>query len=108
MYITVIAPNGTRELLNIATLIGLSLMDVLIKRGYRAPAICGGTGLCRACHILVITGLEKLKEPCNKELNMLSSLGDVSENSRLACQVGVHPGMNGLVIQLECKQIYRL
>ncbi|MEN0052327.1 MAG: 2Fe-2S iron-sulfur cluster-binding protein [Mucilaginibacter sp.] len=108
IYITVIAPNGIRELLNITALIGMTLMDVLIKRGYRAPGICGGTGLCKACQVTVIAGVEKLNEPSEKELIMLKVLGEVQENSRMACQMRVRPGMNGLIIKLESKKIYKL
>ncbi len=97
---TVIDRNGTSKPLEIPEGISLSLMEVLKASEYEIPAICGGMALCATCHIKVLQTDAALPEPAMNELEMLDSLPDAEENSRLSCQIRVNEQLNNAIIQL--------
>lgn len=80
--------------------INLSLMEVLKASEYDIMATCGGMALCATCHIEVIEGMEKLEDRSDPELDMLDTLPNASDESRLACQIKVNPSINGLRIRV--------
>lgn len=98
--ITIEAPNGIVESLEIPEGISLSLMEVLKGSGYDILAVCGGLALCATCHIQVIKGLENLIPPGDAELNILDMLPDALPGSRLACQIRIDKSLNGCVIRI--------
>lgn len=81
--------------------INLSLMEVLKASDYPVLATCGGMALCATCHVEVETGLEKLGEPSDTELDMLDTLPDATSASRLACQIRMGSHLNGMVFKLK-------
>lgn len=78
----------------------LSLMEVLKASEYDILATCGGMALCATCHIQVTEGMEMLSDRSDAELDMLDTLPDSDDDSRLACQIRVVPEISGLKIRV--------
>ncbi|WP_258097414.1 (2Fe-2S)-binding protein [Marinoscillum pacificum] len=99
--ITVEDRNGTQQQLEIPTDMGLNLMEFLKASEYDIMATCGGMAMCATCHIEVLEGLDKLGERIDQEYDMLDTLPDADDNSRLACQLQLKDEMDGMVIKIR-------
>ncbi|MDC8002808.1 2Fe-2S iron-sulfur cluster-binding protein [Aureisphaera galaxeae] len=80
----------------------MNLMEVV--RSYElAPegtiGICGGMAMCASCQCYV-TSDHELPEKSDDEEAMLAEAFYVEDNSRLGCQIHIHPELNGLQVQL--------
>lgn len=75
--------------------ISLSLMEVLKASEYPVKATCGGMALCATCHVEVLNGDENIVSPNDAELDMIDTLPNASNHSRLACQIRVSEQLNG-------------
>lgn len=91
--------NGAVRTVEAPTDMGLSLMEILKASDYPIAATCGGMALCASCHVEVIEG-ENYKEASDAELDMLDTLPEVSDSSRLACQMRLEEAMDGMRIRL--------
>jgi ferredoxin len=98
--IQVEGPGDTSRTLEIPDGINLSLMEVLKASEYDILATCGGMALCATCHIQVLDGMDKLEERTDAELDMLDTLPDSDDDSRLACQIKVNASIGGLKIRV--------
>lgn len=94
-------PDGNTVTLEAPTDMGLSLMEFLKASEYDILATCGGMALCATCCVDVLEGEEKLREISDDEYAMLDTLPDLLPNSRLACQLQLHPDMDGIKIKLH-------
>lgn len=99
--VTVVDDNGGRTEHEFPTDMSLSLMEALKGSGYPIMATCGGMALCATCRISVVEGLDNLNEPGDDELDMLDTLPDSDDNSRLACQIPISDHVDGLVLRLD-------
>ncbi len=81
--------EGSVKLIEIPEGITLSLMEVLKASEYPIPATCGGIALCATCHVEVKRGLEGLSPAKDSELDMIDTLPNATNLSRLACQIPV-------------------
>jgi ferredoxin len=99
--ITVEDRNGERQHLDIPEGISLSLMEVLKGSDYNILATCGGMALCATCHVQILKGLEKLPAPGGAELDMLDTLPDAGNDSRLACQLRINEDLDGLIVRIR-------
>ncbi len=70
----------------ITTASGLTLLD--ISRHFDIPhaSICGGRARCSTCRVRVLSGLERLPPPGEREKKVLARVG-AGPNVRLACQI---------------------
>ena len=102
--ITVEDRKGNINRLIAPTDMGLNLMEFLKANEYEVLATCGGMALCATCCVDVLEGLENLNEISNDEYAMLDTLPDLLPNSRLACQLQLSPGMDGLKVKLHAVQ----
>ena len=93
--------NGSQQQLEIPTDMGLNLMEFLKASEYNIMATCGGMAMCATCHIEVLEGLDKLGERTDQEYDMLDTLPDADENSRLACQLQLRYEMDGMIIKIR-------
>lgn len=93
--------DGTTQSIEVPTDINLSLMEILKASAYEILATCGGMALCATCHVEILAGAENLHEPENQELDMLDTLPDADNNSRLACQLRLTNNNNGLAIRIK-------
>ena len=68
-------------------------------------ADCGGACACATCHIFIPEQwLEKTGEREPMEESMLQLADGVADNSRLACQIDAHTGLDGLVVHMPESQ----
>jgi len=96
--------DGNVRAVQAPTDMGLSLMEVLKASEYPIAATCGGMALCASCHVEVIEG-ESYKEATDAELDMLDTLPEVSDSSRLACQMRLTEEMDGLRVRLMAAEV---
>ena len=80
----------------------MNIMEVV--RAYElAPegtiGICGGMAMCASCQCYIESGHE-LPEKSDDEEAMLAEAFHVKENSRLGCQIHIHPEIEGLKVTL--------
>ncbi|MBK1440482.1 (2Fe-2S)-binding protein [Parapedobacter sp. ISTM3] len=99
--ITVEDQHGEVRQLEIPDGINLSLMEVLKASEYPILATCGGMALCATCHVQVLAGQEKLEPRTEAELDMLDTLPDADDHSRLSCQIRLTASLDGLKIRVS-------
>jgi 2Fe-2S ferredoxin len=99
IQITVIDREGKKHLLEAPTDMNLNLMEVC--RMYELPVEgkCGGMAMCATCQVYVLSD-HALPEVNDAELDMLDQAFFVKDNSRLGCQLHIHPELDGLRVQL--------
>lgn len=93
-------PSGKRRPIEIPTDIQLSLMEVLKASDYPILATCGGMALCATCHVEVVEGDTKYQEATDPEWEMLDTLPEITDASRLSCQMRIEDDMDGLVVRV--------
>ncbi|MBL7917524.1 MAG: 2Fe-2S iron-sulfur cluster binding domain-containing protein [Bacteroidia bacterium] len=93
-------PDGSITTLEAPTDMGLSLMEFLKGNEYDILATCGGMALCATCHVQVISGFEKLKEISNDEYAMLDTLPNITDTSRLSCQLKLADELNNITVKI--------
>lgn len=100
--ITVYVENadGTQTSLQAPTDMSLSLMEFLKGNEYEILATCGGMALCATCHVSVIKGFDNLNPISDDEYAMLDTLPNITDTSRLSCQLKLNEQMNGLVVKI--------
>ena len=79
---------------------GLSLMEFLKGNEYDILATCGGMALCATCHVEVISGFDKLPEISNDEYAMLDTLPNITDTSRLSCQLRLSEELNNITVKI--------
>lgn len=99
--IQVVDRDGKEEALEVPTDVNLNLMEILKGSGYEILATCGGMALCATCHVEVLEGGEGLPEPEDGELDMLDTLPDADDDSRLSCQLRLTNDNEGLKIKIR-------
>jgi len=92
--------SGERSPIEVPTDMQLSLMEVLKASEYPVLATCGGMAICATCHVEVVEGDEHYKEATDPELDMLDTLPEVTDASRLACQMRLADDMDGMVVRI--------
>jgi ferredoxin len=90
--------SGLRTPVQVPTDMNMNLMEVLKSHEYPIEAICGGMALCATCHLEIVEG--DLGTRTNAEVEMLDTLFNTVENSRLACQIRPNASHEGMVIRL--------
>lgn len=86
--------------LDAPTDMGLSLMEFLKGNDYDILATCGGMALCATCHVSVIEGFEKLNDISDDEYAMLDTLPNITDTSRLGCQLRLAENMNNITVKV--------
>lgn len=93
--------DGSIAQIEIPTDVNFSLMEILKASEYEVLATCGGMALCATCHVQIKSGGENLPEPQDQELDMLDTLPDAQDDSRLACQLHLTNKNQGLSIKIK-------
>ena len=103
--ITYIEFNGTPHEVDVAA--GLSVMEGAINNSVPGiEAECGGCCSCATCHVYVDPDWKEVTGTADPlEKDMLESVMDLRETSRLSCQITVTDEMDGLVVELPELQI---
>lgn len=63
------------------------ILDAALDNNIHINHNCGGNCACSTCHIIVESGFEKLAPMSEDEEDMLDEAEDLTETSRLACQI---------------------
>jgi ferredoxin, 2Fe-2S len=78
-----------------------SVMEIIREGGIQILAQCGGSCACATCHVYVDPSWKnKLPEPSEEEVGMLDGAFEVTQDSRLACQLVFNDKIDGLKIKL--------
>jgi len=100
--ITIIDREGISHEVDAPTDMNMNLME-LVRAYELAPegtiGICGGMAMCASCQCYVESE-HPLPEKSDDEEAMLAEAYYVKENSRLGCQIHIHPELNGLIVEL--------
>ena len=81
---------------------GVSVMQAAVSNGVVGiDADCGGSCSCATCHVHIDEAwAEKVGPADEAESGMLELEDEVSETSRLGCQVQLTPELDGLVVRV--------
>lgn len=81
---------------------GLSLMEAARSNGVDGiDADCGGVCACATCHVYLDPAWASRVTPrAESEVDMLDMAEDVTEASRLACQIRLEAALDGIVAHL--------
>ena len=80
---------------------GWRAMEVIRDWGLALKAECGGACACATCHVHVDPQwAAQLLPPTEEEIDMLDGAFDVTETSRLSCQILLTPDLDGLRLRL--------
>ncbi|BBD35973.1 MULTISPECIES: 2Fe-2S iron-sulfur cluster-binding protein [Aminobacter] len=92
--------DGNRRILSADP--GSTLLNAILGAGIKGiVAECGGGCSCGTCHVHVaLDWTGRLPAPADDETDMLSLAEDVTEQSRLACQIRLAPELNGLSVAI--------
>jgi ferredoxin, 2Fe-2S len=93
-------PDGQITSLQAPTDMGLSLMEFLKGNEYDILATCGGMALCATCHVEVVNGFEKLDDTSDDEYAMLDNLQNITDTSRLSCQLRLSDKLDGITVKI--------
>jgi 2Fe-2S ferredoxin len=100
-----ITPDGSRR--TISGRVGQSLMRAATDAGEEGIAAdCGGVLNCATCHVIVDPAwFARVGPPSDDEGYMLEMTASPQQpTSRLSCQIALHEGLDGLVVQLPERQ----
>lgn len=76
---------------------GERLLDAAQRAGQPLEGTCGGDMACGTCHVLIgETDLARLPPPRAEEEDLLDLLPRARRTSRLACQIVLAEGLDGL------------
>ncbi len=93
-------PDNTITALIAPTDMGLSLMEFLKGNDYDILATCGGMALCATCHVCVVNGFDSLYPITDDEYAMLDTLPNITDTSRLGCQLKLADSMHNITVKI--------
>jgi 2Fe-2S ferredoxin len=97
--ITFIQRDGSR--VDIDAPLGVSLLRVAHDNDIDLEGACGGSLACATCHLVVDKEwCSKLPDKSTGEEDMLDLAFNLTETSRLGCQIKVTNELDGLVVSL--------
>lgn len=79
---------------------GLSLMEFLKGNDYDILATCGGMALCATCHVQILEGYQQLHEIQDEEYAMLDTLPNITDTSRLSCQLRINDSLHNVKLKI--------
>lgn len=97
--ITYIQADGSSK--TVDAKIGMDLMNVAHENDIELEGACGGELACSTCHLIfekeIYDGLPKMEE---EELDMLDLAFEVTDTSRLGCQIIVKEDFAGMTVKI--------
>lgn len=80
---------------------GWRVMEIIRDQGLPIKAECGGACACATCHVYVDDAwLDRLVPPTDEELERLDDAFEVTDASRLSCQILMREEFDGLTVTL--------
>ena len=102
--VTYIEHNGTEHTVDVPE--GHTVMEGAVKNAI--PGIdgdCGGACACSTCHVYVQgEWQDKTGSAEGMEVDMLDFANEVSDNSRLGCQIKITADLDGLTVKMPESQ----
>ena len=93
------APDGQEHIID--SEVGLSLMEAIVDKDLPMEAICGGCLSCATCHVYIdATQADWFEAKSEDEEDMLDLATNVTELSRLSCQMKLEERHDGLRIKI--------
>ena len=81
--------------------IGSKIMEIIRDAGLDIEAACGGCCACATCHVYVDNNwIEKLNPKGDEEESMLDQAFNVTNVSRLSCQLEFEEKLDGIKLTL--------
>jgi len=97
-------PDGVRHTLEAPE--GYRVMEVIRDYGLPIKAECGGACACASCHVRVAPEwADRIHPPLDEELGKLDEIADVSEHSRLSCQLLTGAETDGIEVELATDSV---
>lgn len=97
--LNVIDRNGALH--TVEGLDGWRVMEIIRDQGLPIKAECGGACACATCHVYVDGAwLGRLVPPTDEELERLDDAFEVTDASRLSCQILMREDFDGLTVTL--------
>ncbi|MEL6569040.1 MAG: 2Fe-2S iron-sulfur cluster-binding protein [Pseudomonadota bacterium] len=98
--VKIIYKDHTGEAREIDAKVGETVMETAIKNSVPGiDADCGGACACATCHVYVDPAfMDKVGKPEDMEQSMLDFAENVSETSRLSCQIQVREELDGMTV----------
>lgn len=85
----------------VAAMPGVSLLVALQAAGRPILSVCGGKASCGTCLIAIDPAwVDRIEPPTKTERNLLACLPEAGPTGRLACQIQLTPGLNGMAFRL--------
>ena len=102
--ITYIEHNGKSHTVDVST--ELTVMEGAVQNNIPGiDADCGGACACATCHVYVDQNwVDKTGKAEQMEQDMLDFAFDVTDESRLSCQIKITDDLDGLIVNLPEKQ----
>jgi 2Fe-2S ferredoxin len=99
--VTFVQPEGQEQTFEISDL-KQTLKDVARMGGVRGIAAdCGGACACATCHVHVDPAwIERVGRANGVEADMLELASELSDTSRLSCQIDLRPEFDGLRVSV--------
>lgn len=97
--ITYIEADGTSK--TVEAQVGMDLMTVAHENNVELEGACGGELACSTCHLIFEQDMyDTLDEKEEEEDDMLDLAFEVTETSRLGCQIRVRDDMAGMTVRI--------
>jgi len=97
--ITYIEPNGDET--KVEAEIGKNLLDIAQDNNIELEGACGGELACATCHCVIEEDLyDSLPEKDEEEEDMLDLAFELTETSRLGCQIKVREDFSGTIVRI--------
>ena len=80
---------------------GKTILDAALDNNIQLDHNCGGNCACSTCHVIIEQGFDTLPPMSEDEEDMLDEAENLTDTSRLACQVKV---TSDLVVRIPEKE----
>ncbi len=99
---TFIEADGTRHEVDAPN--GLSLLEIANRNDIEIEGACEGSMACSTCHVIVdAADFAKLPEASEDEEDMLDLAFELTQTSRLGCQIVMCDAYDGLTVTLPAE-----
>lgn len=100
MKIVVTLPDGSVQ--DVEARPGASVMGAVRAAGIPIRAECGGAMACATCHVRIDAAwVERVGTARGEESDLLDMSDYRADDSRLSCQIRMHPALDGLCVTLQ-------
>jgi 2Fe-2S ferredoxin len=99
--LTFVQPDGRERTFEVSDL-KQTLKDVARAQGVPGIAAdCGGACACATCHVHVDSEwIDRVGRAAGVEADMLELQSELTDTSRLSCQIELRPGLDGLRVSV--------